>query len=67
MNIDVPSQGSKVQGQWKTDCKKAQEAALKCITDHVADRKKCDPLFAAYRACRKDEHARILKARGEGG
>jgi hypothetical protein len=55
MNIHVPGQGAKVQGQFQTDCKKAQEAALRC-----------DKFFAAYRECRKAEHSRILEARGQG-
>jgi len=66
MNIHVPGQGAKVQGQFQTDCKKAQEAALLCATTHPEERQRCDKFFAAYRECRKAEHSRILEARGQG-
>ena len=66
MNIHVPGQGAKVQGQFQTDCKKAQEAALLCATTHPEERHRCDKFFAAYRECRKAEHSRILEARGQG-
>ena len=66
MNIHVPGQGAKVQGQFQTDCKKAQEAALLCATTHPEERQRCDKFFAAYRECRKQEHSRILEARGRG-
>ena len=66
MNIHVPDQGAKVQGQFQTDCKKAQEAALLCATTHPEERQRCDKFFAAYRECRKAEHSRILEARGQG-
>ena len=66
MNIHVPGQGAKVQGQFQTDCKKAQEAALLCATTHPEERQRCDKFFAAYRECRKQEHSRILEARGQG-
>ena len=66
MNIHVPGQGAKVQGQFQTDCKKGQEAALLCATTHPEERHRCDKFFAAYRECRKAEHSRILEARGQG-
>ena len=66
MNIHVPGQGAKVQGQFQTDCKKAQEAALLCATTHPEERQRCDKFFAAYRECRKAEHSRIFEARGQG-
>ena len=63
-------------GQWDTvedagskfvtECKDAQKKALECIETNPVDRRSCDPLFAAYKACRKEEHNAILKARGEG-
>ena len=55
-----------MQGQFQTDCKKAQEAALLCATTHPEERQRCDKFFAAYRECRKAEHSRILEARGQG-
>jgi len=67
MNVHVPGQKTpKVQGQFQTDCKEAQQAALTCVTDHPTERSRCDALFQAYRACRKEEHARVLEARGRG-
>ena len=66
MEVGVPGKGRKVQGKFVTECKDAQKKALECIETNPVDRRSCDPLFAAYKACRKEEHNAILKARGEG-
>jgi hypothetical protein len=66
MEVGVPGKGRKVQGKFVTECKDAQKKALECIENNPVDRRSCDPLFAAYKACRKEEHNAILKARGEG-
>ena len=66
MEVGVPGKGRKVQGKFVTECKDAQKKALECIEKNPVDRRSCDPLFAAYKACRKEEHNAILKARGEG-
>ena len=66
MNVHVPGGGNKIQGQYQTDCKDAQKAALACATEHPGERARCDALFQAYKACRRAEHQRILDARGRG-
>lgn len=65
MNVDIGGgQGLKVQSTYVTKCKKAQEEALACVTDHPGDRGACESFFQAYRACRREEHNEILKSRG---
>ena len=63
MNVEVPGQGSKVQGQWKTGCSEPQKLALACVEKPPGDRRACASLFDAYRECRKEEHAATIKAR----
>ncbi len=46
---------SKMRG----DCRKLAADSYKCL--EKGDHETCKPFFEAYKACRKDEHARVLE------
>ena len=59
----------KQRSKFLTDCKREHKASLDCIMDNYEDRGVCQPMFEAYKACRKEEQKRRLEenARMSGG
>lgn len=47
----------------RTDCKKEHAQSLNCIQENYENKDvACQPFFAAYKACRAEEHERRLEA-----
>jgi hypothetical protein len=44
-----------------TDCKQQQSESLNCIQENYDQKNVCQPFFDRYKACRKEEHDRILE------
>jgi hypothetical protein len=53
---------SKDVAKFLTDCKKQHQESLKCIERNYSNRAACEPFFAAYKACRREENERRLDA-----
>ena len=53
---------SKDVAKFLTDCKKQHRESLECIERNYTNRAACDPFFAAYKACRREENERRLDA-----
>jgi len=49
---------------WKSDCLERRKESLKCIENNYTDKSVCRPFFDRYKSCLKEEHKRILEARG---
>jgi len=51
----------KQRSKFLTNCKEQHAASLQCIQDNYDNRSACEPFFAAYKKCRKEERERHLK------
>mmetsp|Transcript_12060 Transcript_12060/g.17467 ORF Transcript_12060/g.17467 Transcript_12060/m.17467 type:complete len:105 (-) Transcript_12060:963-1277(-) len=49
--------------QFHTSCQTEHEASLECIYDNYHQRERCAVFFERYKACKREEHNRILEAR----
>ena len=54
---------SKEKTKFFTDCKQEYLASINCRLEHHDHKESniCQPLFDSYKACRKEEHQRLLE------
>mmetsp|Transcript_14028 Transcript_14028/g.21896 ORF Transcript_14028/g.21896 Transcript_14028/m.21896 type:complete len:121 (+) Transcript_14028:291-653(+) len=60
LRVQIDERGQQ-QSKLKTDCTAQRAESLKCIEENYTNRGVCEPLFAVYRSCRRDENERRLE------
>jgi len=66
MPIAENSKNIQSSSKLQTVCKDLAAASYKCLEKHLGDSNSCSEQFAAYRACKKEEHDKKIEARRKG-
>ena len=61
------AKGESTTAKFLTNCSAEHADSLKCIERNYQNRSACEPFFAAYKACRKDENEKRKEANAAKG